>query len=290
MKTITHPYTFKRFAAVGDWLDYCRPWLERHEAVNNLTLGLAAAMASFGGNYHPLCLAGEAADGRLLITGLQTEPVRSLILAAEPELPALAYADFARYLADIADLQLPGLVGPRAAVLALADAWASLRGRQWRILMEQWIYQLDRVVPPVNPAPGRLRLATNQDLSLVTAWIEAFNLEALGKSGADDPAQVARTKIDAREIYLWEDEQPVSMAASARPSRHGITVNYVYTPPACRGRGYAGSCVAQLSQRLLDNGYRFCTLFTDANYAVSNRIYLRIGYRPVEEFAMLGFD
>jgi len=86
------------------------------------------------------------------------------------------------------------------------------------------------------------------------------------------------------DIFLWDDGRPVSVAARNRPTPHGISVGYVYTPPELRGRGYATSCVAALSQHLLDSGYEFCTLFTDLANPTSNDIYQQIGYRPICDY------
>ena len=71
------------------------------------------------------------------------------------------------------------------------------------------------------------------------------------------------------------------MALQTRPTQHGIGVGGVYTPPELRRRGYASSCVAALSQRLLDAGFEYCTLYTDLSNPTSNDIYQQIGYRPV---------
>ena len=68
------------------------------------------------------------------------------------------------------------------------------------------------------------------------------------------------------------------MAATARPTRRGVGVNLVYTPPPLRGKGYASSCVAALSQLQLDSGYQFCVLYTDLANPTSNSIYHKIGY------------
>ena len=80
------------------------------------------------------------------------------------------------------------------------------------------------------------------------------------------------------------------MAAAARPTLHGITVNLVYTPPEHRGRGYASNCVAALSQRMLDGGYQFCTLFTNLANPTSNDIYQQIGYRQIADFNEYRFE
>jgi predicted GNAT family acetyltransferase len=60
----------------------------------------------------------------------------------------------------------------------------------------------------------------------------------------------------------------------------------VYTPAEFRGHGYANAAVAGVSQVLLDQGARVC-LFTDQANPISNRIYQRIGFRPVVDMAQL---
>ena len=57
----------------------------------------------------------------------------------------------------------------------------------------------------------------------------------------------------------------------------------MYTPPEARGRGYASALVAELTAALLASGRSFCCLFTDLANPTSNRIYERIGYRPVTD-------
>jgi predicted GNAT family acetyltransferase len=71
------------------------------------------------------------------------------------------------------------------------------------------------------------------------------------------------------------------MADLRRETAHGIAVSLVYTPPRWRNKGYASSCVASLTKRVLDNGKRFCCLFTDLANPTSNSIYQRIGYGEI---------
>jgi predicted GNAT family acetyltransferase len=69
-----------------------------------------------------------------------------------------------------------------------------------------------------------------------------------------------------------------------------VRVTLVYTPPSRRGRGYASACVAALSAMLLGGGRRFCYLFTDLANPTSNRIYAKIGYRPVCDVDVYRFE
>jgi predicted GNAT family acetyltransferase len=66
-----------------------------------------------------------------------------------------------------------------------------------------------------------------------------------------------------------------------RPTRRGVSVSYVYTPPELRGKGYATACVAELSRQLLQSGWEFCTLFVDVANLPACRAYQKIGYSLV---------
>jgi predicted GNAT family acetyltransferase len=94
-----------------------------------------------------------------------------------------------------------------------------------------------------------------------------------------------------RRFWLWEDGgAPVSLVGGGSRTPNGVRIGPVYTPPEQRGRGYASSLTAAVSQRLLDEGRRFCFLYTNLANPTSNRIYLTIGYRPVADALMVAFD
>ncbi|KPV49935.1 hypothetical protein SE17_29835, partial [Kouleothrix aurantiaca] len=182
----------------------------------------------------------------------------------------------------------PGVVGEVTLSEAFARRWSEATGEPFGVFMSQRIYQLRAVQLPVG-IPGALRIATLGDAPLVADWLHAFSAEALSPITLKGARAMAQQRIANGEIFLWDDGAPVSMAGSARPSRRGICINAVYTPPAQRKRGYARACVAALSQLLLGRGYEFCMLYTDLNNPTSNAIYQAIGYEPVTDSAMYRF-
>jgi predicted GNAT family acetyltransferase len=99
-----------------------------------------------------------------------------------------------------------------------------------------------------------------------------------------------QVRITDQTFFLWEDSKPVALAGITRPTPEGMGVGPVYTPPERRGRGYATSLVAQISQQLLASGRQFCTLFTDLANPTSNSIYQKIGYRPVGDYTVYRFE
>jgi predicted GNAT family acetyltransferase len=163
-----------------------------------------------------------------------------------------------------------------------AQSWKRLHGREPRLKVRQRLYSLTQLTPVVG-ARGQLVPAGAEDIDLLSQWQGAFNREAMGET--DDPELRGRLaqRLEDCEMYLWIDGEARSMAAVARPTRHGVAINSVYTPPEWRGRGYATACVAALSQRLLDGGKHFCVLYTDLANPTSNAIYVRIGYHPVSD-------
>ena len=82
----------------------------------------------------------------------------------------------------------------------------------------------------------------------------------------------------------------VSTASINRVVPGGAAISLVYTPPEHRGHGYGAAVTAATSKAVLDQGGSFCCLYTDLANPISNKIYARIGYRPVQDTAHLRFD
>lgn len=270
------------YTDAADFLAVAQPILEREEVVRGLMLSVALRLRQYPERItaQPY-LATVAAGDDLLAAALMTPPYPLVVMALHPD----GQNAFPLLVDDLHahGWRVPGVNGPETASTAFASLWAERTGQETRLILHMRAYELRSVIPP-DPVPGRLRLAEPADLPLVARWARDFQLEALPNEDASGSLQAAETGIADRRIYLWEDGEPVAMVAKARPTPHGITVNLVYTPPAHRCRGYATAAVAHLSQVLLDEGYDFCTLFTDMANPTSNSIYQKIGYRPVMDF------
>ena len=124
-------------------------------------------------------------------------------------------------------------------------------------------------------------------------WLAAFNAAgSYGKTEMSIPqnAEHYRYRLSAKKLYVLEDNgMPVSMAGYTREMQTAIGVAFVYTPPCYRGKGYATSCVAQISQFALGKGFTKCVLYTDLLNPTSNSIYQKIGYVPICDSLMLKF-
>ncbi|MNS77748.1 Acetyltransferase (GNAT) family protein [compost metagenome] len=255
------------------FLEAVREDLERHEAENGLLLGFLSRLATEPPAEIPFMAHHPDLGAVALLTSLNLIVSRGMGEAA----PALVQALQAR------GLPVPGIVGRAEDVDALAIAWAEASGAAPTHSVDQMLYELRHIDWPPG-VPGRMRPMTESDVALVTGWVWGFYRDALPHEPYSEAE--ARENALARPAmgmtYLWErDGVPVAMAALARPTRRGITVNAVYTPLEHRRCGYASALVAALSDEGLKRGKDFCVLYTDLANPTSNAIYQAIGYRPV---------
>lgn len=250
-----------------------RAFLERNEAENHLFLGILAT-APVG--TRPLLVedCGEIAAACIFVE-------RNAVVAGDTR--------FAPQLVEDWRLDVPGLVGRDDLAVAWAQEWSRRRGCEASRAVSQRVYRLDHLSEPAA-VPGQARVAT--DVDQLTDWIEGFESEALAheRTSREDNRANALRRARAGNTYVWEVEgRAVSMAALARPSRNGICVNFVYTPPEFRGRGYASAITAAVTRKGLEAGHRFCCLYTDLSNPTSNSIYMKLGYRPVVDSAHYQF-
>jgi predicted GNAT family acetyltransferase len=150
------------------------------------------------------------------------------------------------------------------------------------------IYQLSRVIAP-RAVNGRMRLALPRERDVLVQWAQNFGDEIGEPQTNQQATEMVERAIGDKRLYVWDNEGLRSMAAWSGPTTHGIRINLVYTPPELRGKGYASTCVAALSEAMLNSGRRFCYLFTDLSNPISNQLYQRIGYVPVCDFAEYRF-
>ncbi len=274
------------YKSAEKFLDDTLTFLEEREAANNLILGLTFGMKR--GKYAVEgSLLFAIADGkRILFSALQT-PGRNLTIFGEERAIPIAVSWLAQFSQENGHL-IPGILGPQKLVTSFAQSWQIQTNTPWELHRNQRVFQLDQVAD-ITYARGQFRQAQAKDQHIIAAWLIDFHLEAIQEDIRGSELSKAQQMINSKRLFVWEDKEIVSMAASTRATRHGITINAVFTPTAFRKKGYASSCVASLSQHLLTQGYQFCSLFTDAANPTSNKIYQNIGYYEVAKFQSITF-
>jgi len=263
------------YADAGAFLLVAGPLLMRAEAVNCLGLGIVSSLVSDPGRYPKAHLLSVEDPSGLHGVAWMTPPWP---LGLSP-MPRAAVASLVEHVATLED-RVSGVVGPKPAVDEFKELWLS-REHRLQSTVEQRIYSLERVSPP-RSVPGALRIATEGDRECVMEWSRCFVQECGITDSPEAVRQHVRASLANGSRVLWESEgEAVSMAAFGGRTPSGVRINWVYTPPEHRRHGYASAVVAALSQKLLDQGRKFCFLYTDLANPTSNSIYQTIGYSPV---------
>lgn len=178
-----------------------------------------------------------------------------------------------------AGIDLRGVSGEAATTALFAGQWTERHKSAAVPIQGQRIYEMiDR--QKIATVSWRFRQADMDDRDLVITWMRDFGM---GSGEIErDPTPIVDRRLPAGRFWLWEDGEPVSMAARSKPVANVVRVQAVYTPPERRNHGYASACVGALSQQILNDGLR-SILYTDLGNPTSNAIYRRIGYRAVAE-------
>ncbi len=273
-------------AAAGDFL--------AADAVRNtVLLSILASLARIGphaygpgtplfGWWSPEDCPHAPGDATVAAAILQTPPHAVLITT----LPGQAAAQLATALADRGAAP-PGINGAEPDATALASAWLDVTGRHGQVRQRQRLYRLGEPVPP-DPAPdGTARLATQADLEVARALYGAFAAE-IGDAITTDG--LVEDRVRAGQLMLWEARgEPVSIAGATDVLAGVARIGPVYTTPQHRGRGYGGAVTAAIGELAGRRGARSVVLFTDLANPVSNSLYVKLGYQPVEDRVLLTF-
>ncbi len=281
----------KRLSSVDDFASLVSPVLEASEAENNLALGIMSAVRA--GEYHEPFFAvvhesPTANPESIVAVALRTPPFPVIIAltpkAADPQAARLLVQELHRvYGAGIGGFNADARIGP-----LYVQAWSELTGAQASIHMQLRIFRCATVQPPAEVS-GVGRLAAQRDRAVLQTMVTGFYHDALPdqydtKTVDKFVERILTAHPSQRGLLLWDvDGEVVSMAAYTGPTRHGIRINAVYTPPEHRKHGYASACVAELTRQLLEQGREFCFLFTDRSNPTSNKIYQATGYQPVSD-------
>lgn len=179
-----------------------------------------------------------------------------------------------------------GVEGPTGVAEDFAKHWCAAMGGDPVPAFATTLYRLgDLVVPTVS---GTARQATEADLDLCMSWMTAMRVETGIPAGA--PSEEAlRNRIRAGSWWLWEDGgEPVSLVARQIPCFGWSRIGPVFTPPVARGRGYASALTAHVSQVVRAEAVDVC-LFADTDNELTNRLYRRLGFRPVDDYTAFRF-
>ena len=271
--------------------------LMRHEAQNVILLG-NVVIGNTGldktGWRDPAnwFMAAVQDGGRIMLTALMTPPYNVTLYATDNRIEEDALACLVHGMED-SSVSVPGVMAEKTLAERFAETYAGIRGVKYSAEKNLRLYALTKVNPGIAPdiTNGSLRLTRESDMAFLPYWLEGFNRDCFGASLLVKPdAAYYQYEIDSKKVYVLEDRgTPVSIAKISRELQSLCCISYVYTPPYFRRKGYASSCVAALSQVCLERGFTKCLLYTDLANPISNSIYQKIGYVPINDFSDIKF-
>ncbi len=250
-----------------DFLKHHRPALERDEVRHNVLLANLGRLAlGQSPNLRQWTLGGPGA------CAAQT-PGYPIVLGELTPAQCRALADETR------GLDYPGVVGPDQTAPWFAERAIEL-GLTFLAPIPQQIHAL-RDKPNYPGAPGHARVVASADAELFADWTIAFLREVFPDDPLPSRERLMQIAAEGRHQFWVVDGEPVSIAGIVRQTRHAAAIAGVYTPPALRGRGYAGSATAAVAERIFAEGKAAACLYTDLRNPASNRCYAKIGFKPV---------
>jgi uncharacterized protein len=261
--------------SVAEFAARVLPWLERDPVVDNTIYTVIAARAAEPARASDDGRWMRVLDGADLVGVATVTPPRNALLS---DMPVAAAAALAEHLAAA---PIPGVTGPAAVADVFAERYVAITGRRRSPGLDMELFRLDALVEP-RPAGGHLREANTGDRDLLVDWFTAFAVDVAPHHTPGGEEEFVDSRLASGGLlWLWEDGEPVSLVGTARPAAGVVRVAPVYTPPACRGRGYASSAVASMCRGAFERGAGALILYTDLANPVSNRIYQRLGFRRV---------
>ena len=249
------------------FLDVYQPFLREDEITNGLMIGLLER-----DNLIPDLMISVTQGDSLL---LGTIVGKNMILASNTTDRTL-YNELVSFMDTT---EYPGIIGPKTYCDIYKQVYDETHETPLKTAMNQRIYACHQV-NNVSEDIGLFRLATKEDIDILTPWIIDFEIMVEGSANEEDLITSLMKRIESEVLYVLEmNGEVVSMAQRARPLKTTETVGLVYTPIKHRKKGYATRVVELLTILIHQDG-KIATLYTDLSNPTSNKIYMDIGYQP----------
>jgi predicted GNAT family acetyltransferase len=263
---------FTYYTTAKDFAEDVLPILNRHEIQNNLiykNIGDGKFMASVKDDY-----------GNIILTAARTVPFPMTMYETDNIRNDDAVDFFIQSLVE-RGLEVDLIMTEKALAKSFCEQYGKLTGKGYYLKESLVLYLLDKV-NELTPTRGSFRVVNPDDMFYIPYWYADFPPACgIGEYSLAAGVEGANRAVEKGTAYVWVDGYPVSVAASVRSTSDCAIVGQVYTPPNLRGKGYSTACVWYLSQKLFDDGFKYCALYANCDNPYSNRVYQKIGYKEI---------
>jgi len=277
--------TFTRYDTTAAFAGDALGLLLEHEVQNNLLIGFIRNERGYDTSDWLLSTIKDE-SGSVALVAACTPPFNLVLYETGNKPSAAAVQMLSKELKGMG-FALPGVLAEQS--LAHRFAQTHVADGAFRRHMSMHVMRLDSV-SKIDKAPGACRKLHEGDFFFMPYWEKEFCEECQTHvDGIQAYVEKLKQRLDTGAHYIWENAHPVSCAFNARNTENGAGINGVYTPPHYRGKGYASSLVAELSQSLLERGNKFCFLFVNAENPNACAIYRKIGFHNLCLFDEIKF-
>ena len=269
------------------FFNHVNEFLIQHEAENSILFSNIEGIISkrYTGNNLMISVEG---NGKIVLVAMMTPP-HNLVLSYTSAMRSIDH--LLRFLVS-KNIELPGILAFKKGAKRFVKLWHKKKNISYKLVMNERVYKLERVDERYLGFHDFRPIDLSYE-SLVLKWIKLFIEEALPHENSEineELRKITRKRIEEKCYFLlFDNNNPVSMVHKARKTPNGNLINQVFTPSDLRGRGYATEAVAKISKHLLDEGNRYCFLFTDLSNPTSNKIYQDVGYNPIMDMDQYKF-
>lgn len=96
------------------------------------------------------------------------------------------------------------------------------------------------------------------------------------------------SSIQNQAQVQWDDKGKICAIAQVMNLDNNFPfIGSLYTDKVKRNKGYAASLLYKVTDKLLSQGYEVCGLLSDVTNPASNKIFKKVGYKPIYEFILL---
>lgn len=257
----------------ASFLADCRPLLEKDEAFNNGMLSIMSLIDAGSDIFErPAWLATIEDDNEIIGCAVHARP-DGLHVSEIPEAAVPVLFD-----AIDKDVGMPHrIMASQANSESLSRMWREKAGANVTLSTRWHVYRLDELVPPKRRTDGVLRKGRAKERELVAEWGRHYGDE---KPAPVDVSDFMVRKLNDGDLFVWDDDGAKTILTLSGKMGKCVRISAVYTPPEFRGRGYASTATADLSQLQFDSGFGALTL-TAMIDDPAERIYIRLGYEEI---------
>ena len=176
-----------------------------------------------------------------------------------------------------------------AGTKALIDGLFRYEKAEYELQKHRIIYRCTTIsgpfpAPPGHPTMGDPRRLLELGRMSVSFVKEYENRDITEEEGA---ASIAKC-IREGGLYCWENGNNICSVAEVLTNDYDFPViGHFYTPPCLRRQGFGASLIYEVTKGLLNAGNESCMLSTNATNPASNKVFLKVGYKPTGDYTLV---